>query len=113
METKKTDKLTMREKQRQSREDGKEKAQAFISIMLDDDDRCKIHFKGETVQLADMIYTTLNKSHLLAAVICQAAKDFIDGIKGDRARWIEMTKDCAYVQTKLTDRYGTPTVKEN
>lgn len=88
------------------------KTEAFISLMTDGDGRCEIRFKGDAIQLADMLFTAMYKSDQLAALFCQTAKDFIDSIKGDPAKWKELACDCAYVQQRLVSRYGSPTVKE-
>lgn len=77
---------------------------AYISIKSDGK-RCLIKFKGNTVELADMIFTALSQNDLIAAVTCQTAKDFIEKTKANREAWQTLTQNCAEVNTKLANRY--------
>ena len=77
---------------------------AYISIKSDGK-RCLIKFKGNTVELADMIFTALSQNDQIAAVTCQTAKDFIERTKANRGAWQTLTQNCAEVNMKLANRY--------
>ena len=83
---------------------------AHITLTLNEDGKCGIHWKGDTVQLADILYTTMQHDGRLAAVICQTAKDFIETCKGDAEKWRRLTVDCAGVQQELAHRYARHTI---
>ena len=87
-------------------------AKAYISIKSDGR-RCLIKFKGNTVELADMIFTALSQSDQIAAVTCQTAKDFIERTKANREAWQTLTQNCAEVNMKLANRYRKPAVPAN
>lgn len=78
---------------------------AHVTLTLNEDGKCGIHWKGTTIQLADILYTTMQHDVRLAAIICQAAKDFIETCKGDAEKWRRLTVDCAGIQQELAHRY--------
>ena len=78
---------------------------AHITLTLNEDGKCGIHWKGDTVQLADILYTTMQHDRKMAALICQTAKDFIEKTKENREAWQTLTQNCAEVNTKLANRY--------
>lgn len=81
------------------------KNMAHITLTLNENGQCGIHWKGDTIQLADILYTTMLHDGKMAAIICQAAKDFIDICKNDPEKWRRITMDCADIQQELSHRY--------
>ena len=81
------------------------KNMAHITLTLNENGQCGIHWKGDTIQLADILYTTMLQDSKLAALICQTAKDFIETCKGNPERWTRLTVDCAETQQELAHRY--------
>jgi hypothetical protein len=78
---------------------------AHITLTLNEDGKCGIHWKGDTIQLADILYTTMQHDSKMAALICQTAKDFIETCKGNPERWKQLTVDCAETSEELAHRY--------
>lgn len=78
---------------------------AHITLTLNGEGKCGIHWKGDTVQLADILYTTMQHDGKMAAIICQSAKDFIETCKADPERWTRLAVDCADIQQELAHRY--------
>lgn len=77
---------------------------AYISIKSDGK-RCLIKFKGDTVELADILYTTMLHDSHMAALICQTAKDYIETCKGDPQKWQQLTVECSDIQKEMAHRY--------
>ena len=78
---------------------------AHITLTLNEDGQCGIHWKGTTLQLADILYTTMLHDRKLAALICQAGKDYIETLKGDPGKWGQLTIDVAGIQDELKHQY--------
>lgn len=88
------------------------KVKAFINLRIEEDDKCTLNWKGDTVHLADMLFTAMHHDERIAAVICQTAKDYIDTAKGDLDKWKRLTVECARVLRDMTQRYHTHPVTD-
>jgi hypothetical protein len=77
---------------------------AYISIKSDGK-RCLIKFKGNTVELADMVYTAMRQNEQLAAVICHVARDFMDAAKASTKDMQTLAENYGEVHRKLANRY--------
>lgn len=81
-------------------------AKSHITVKADDKGRCLIKFKGDTIQLADMIYTMLTENDELAAVVCEVTKDYLSTVKMNIGKWQELTENCREVDERLAHRHG-------
>lgn len=66
---------------------------------------CLCDWKGNSVDIADLIFTAMNNDTKIAAVICQTAKDYIETCKGNLDKWKRLTAECADVSSMLAARY--------
>ena len=81
------------------------KNMAHITLTLNENGQCGIHWKGDTIQLADILYTTMLHDSHMAALICQTAKDYIETCKGDPQKWQQLTVECSDIQKEMAHRY--------
>ena len=81
------------------------KVKAHITLTLNEDGKCGINWKGDTVHLSDILYTTMLHDSHMAALICQTAKDYIETCKGDPQQWQQLTVECSDIQKEMARRY--------
>ncbi len=88
------------------------KGEAIISIIKKSNETCHIKWSGTNKDLLDTAYTLLQNDMHMAAIICRAAKDFIDSCKVDPNTWMRLTNEIAGFSGDLVDNTTQQTKKE-
>ncbi len=79
------------------------KGEAIISIIKKSNETAHIKWSGTNKDLLDSAYTLLQNDMHLAAIICRAAKDFIDSCKADPNAWAKLTNEIAGLEGEKPD----------
>ena len=78
------------------------KGEAIISVIKKDNEDVHLRWAGTNKDLLDSTFTLLQNDLRIAAIVCWAAKDYIETCKGDPQKWMRLTQEIA-------DFQGTPT----
>lgn len=85
---------------------------SYLNLSTQPNGKCLCSWKGEAVELADLVFTAMNNDTRVAAIVCQTAKDYIDTCKGDLDKWKKLTTECAEISAILAARYRKPTSRQ-
>lgn len=72
-----------------------QKGEAMISVIKQKDDTVHIKWSGTGKALLDSTFTLLNNDMKIAAIVCRAAKDYIETLKGNPQQWMRLTQEVA------------------
>ena len=78
------------------------KGEAIISVIKKANEDVHLKWAGTNKDLLDSTFTLLHNDMHIAAIVCRAAKDYVDSCKADPRKWMELTQRIAEFQ-------GTPT----
>ncbi len=78
------------------------KGEALIAVVKKADSTAFIKWSGTGKDLLDSAYTLLQNDVSIAAIICRAAKDYIESLKADPNAWMRLTREVARYETETT-----------
>ena len=71
------------------------KGEAIISVIKKDNEDVHLKWAGTNEDLIDSTFTLLQNDVHIAAIVCRAAKDYIDSLKDSPQRWMELKQEVA------------------
>lgn len=74
------------------------KGEAIISVIKKNNDDVHLKWSGTNQDLLNSAFTLLQNDLHIAAIICRAAKDYIETCKAEPEKWMRLTQEIAGFQ---------------